>query len=94
MGWNLIPPFTKVHLHYGWCVDWVAFVWINNNAKESRVCIDELGFESNIQVVKDRSIIEIGQISHVLTFLKFWWIDLSDLFRLEYLFLKKQYRNA
>jgi hypothetical protein len=40
--------------------------------------VDELGLVAALQVVEDRSIIEIGQIDHVITLLKFGRVDLTN----------------
>ena len=51
--------------------------------------VDELGLVAALQVMEDRSIIEVGQIDHVITLLKLGWIDLTDFRRFEGFFLKK-----
>ena len=93
MRWYFISSLSKVHLDYSSGVDWVSLVWVDDNTKESRVCIDELRLEPGIQVVKDRGVIEISQVCHVFTFFKFWWVDLTNFFGFEHFFLKKNRCN-
>ena len=45
--------------------------------------IDELGLVSRPEVVKDRGLVEVGQVGHVLTLLKLGRVDLLDLVPLE-----------
>ena len=90
MRWYLISSLSKVHLDYSSGVDWVSFVWVDDNTKESRVGVDELGLEPDIQVVEDRSIIKVSQVSHVLDLFELGWIDLPNFLGLEDFFLKKE----
>ena len=70
-------------------IDGVSFVWVDNNTKETRVGVDEFSLEANFQVMEDRSIIQEGQVSHILALLKLWRVDLANLVRLEDFFLEK-----
>jgi len=90
---NFISPLAKVKLDYSGGVDWKPFVRVDNNTEKTRVGVDQLGLVSGFQIVKDRSIIEKGQVSHVVTFLKLWWIDLSNLLGLEGLFLYFEWKQ-
>jgi len=50
--------------------------------------VDELGVVTLLQVVKDRSIVEVGQIRHVLAFLVLGRVHLLQLVLLEVLGLR------
>ena len=69
-------------------IDRKSMIWVDNNAKKARVGVDQFSLVADLQVVEDRSIIEEGQVSHILALLKLGWIDLTQLLRLENLFLK------
>ena len=88
MGRDLIPPLAQVQFHYSWGVDRVTLVRVNHNAKEARVGVDKFGLVADLQVMEHRSIIEEGQVGHVLTLLKLGRIDLPQLLALEDFFLK------
>ena len=88
MWWNFISSIAKIQLDHGGSVNWISLVWVNNDAKESRIGIDELSFEPNFQVVENGSIVKISKVGHVLAFLKFGWIDLPNFIRFEDFFLK------
>ena len=88
MGRDLIPPLAQVHFNYSWGVDRVTLIGVNHNAEKARVGVDHLGLEAHLQVPEDRSIIEEGQVGHVLTLLKLGRIDLPQLLALEDFFLK------
>merc|ERR1712018_758455 len=76
--WNFISSLTKIHFYTGGGVNWVSFVWVDDNTEETRVGIDKLSLESDIQVVEDRSIIKVSQVSHVLDLFELGWIDLPN----------------
>jgi hypothetical protein len=86
---DLISPLAQVNLHNALGVNWEALVWVDDNAEETRIGVDEPGLEADLQVVEDRGIIEISQVGHVLTFLELGRVDLANLFGLENFFLKK-----
>ena len=88
MGWDLIPPLAQVHLDHSLGVDGVPLVGVDDNTEETRVGVDKLGLETDLQVVEDRGIIEESQVSHVFAFLELGRVDLANLLRLEDLFLK------
>ena len=88
VGWDLIPPLAQIDLDHTLGVDGEALVGVDNNAEEARVGVDESGFEACLQVVEDRGVIEVGQVGHVLTFLKLVRIDLTNLLSLEDFFLQ------
>ena len=88
MRWYFISSLSKVHLDYSCGVDGVSFVWVDDNTEESGVGVDELGLEPDIQVVEDRCIIEISQVSHVFATFKLPWIDLANFFDFVDFFLK------
>jgi hypothetical protein len=50
--------------------------------------VDKLGLVADLQVMEDRSIIQEGQVGHVLTFLKLGRVDLTNLSRRKNFFLK------
>ena len=68
-------------------IDGVPLVGVNNNTEEARVSVDEFSLEANLQVMEDRGVIQEGQVSHVLAFLKLGGIDLTNLLRFEDFFL-------
>ena len=90
VGWYFIPPLTQVQLHHCLSINWKPFIWVDDNAKQSRVGIDELGLITSFQIVENRCIIQVSQICHVLTFFEFWWVDLSNLVALEGFFLQQR----
>ena len=51
--------------------------------------MNQLGLVTSLQVMEDWSIIEIGQVDHVIALLKFWRIHLSHLSWRICLFLEK-----
>ena len=40
--------------------------------------MDELSLVSGLQVPEDRSVVEVGQVDHVLTLLEFRGVDTAD----------------
>merc|ERR1719270_1242960 len=79
MGWDLITPLAKVDLAHSVGVQRITLVGVDNNNEETRVCMDHLGLVTGLQIPEDRSIIEEGQVDHVLDLLKLGRIDLADL---------------
>ena len=73
---HLSPPFAQIELHSRLGVDGIPLVRVDNNNKETRVGVDHLGLVTSLQVPEDRSIIEEGQVDHVLALLKLWRIYL------------------
>lgn len=45
--------------------------------------VDEFMVVTLLQIVKDRSIVKVCQVGHILCLLIFWWIDLCDQIFLE-----------
>ena len=68
-------------------IDGVPLVGVNDNTEEARVGVDELGLEADLQVVEDRGIIQVSQVSHVLALLKLGRVDLAKFFSFEHFFL-------
>ena len=66
---------------------WVTLVRVNDNTEESRVGIDELSLETDLQVMEDRGIIQVSQVGHVFALLKLGRVDLTQLLSLEHFFL-------
>ena len=87
---NLIFSLSKIHLHHCWGVDRISLVRIDDNTKEAGIGVDKFGLESNVQIVEDRCIIEIGQICHVFNLFKLPWVDLTDFGGFEDLFLLRK----
>merc|ERR1719270_1179328 len=79
MGWDLITSLSKVDLAAPVGVQGITLVGVDNNNKETRIGVDKLGLVTGLQVPEDGSIIEEGQVDHVLDFLKLWRIDLANL---------------
>ena len=69
---------------------WVTLVRVNDNTEESRVGIDELSLETDLQVMEDRGIVQVSQVGHVLTLLELGRVDLAQLLRLEHFFLQNR----
>ena len=84
---NLVSPLSKVHLDNSSSVDGVPLVGVHHNTEETRVSVDELSLEANLQVVEDRGIVQESQVSHVFALLEFGRIDLTDFRRFEGFFL-------
>ena len=76
MRWDLITSLAKIDLAHPVGVDGIPLVRVDNNNKETRVGVDHLGLVTSLQVPEDRSIIEEGQVDHVLALLKLWRIYL------------------
>merc|ERR1719270_3207838 len=79
MGWDLITSLAKINLADSVGVQRIPLVRVDNNNEETRVGVDHLGLVTSLQVPEDRSIIEEGQVDHVLALLKLGWIDLANL---------------
>jgi len=84
---DFISPLANIELDNRLGVDGETLVGIHNNTEETRVGVDKLCLKADFQVVEDRGIIEISQVSHVLTLLKLGRVDLSNLGRWEDFFL-------
>merc|ERR1719310_1419859 len=82
MGWDLITPLAKVDLAHSVGVQRITLVGVDNNHEETRVGMDHLGLVTGLQVPEDRSVIEEGQVDHVLDLLELGWVDLANLGRL------------
>ena len=59
------------------------------NALSKNAYIDEFTLVASLQVPKDRGLVQVGQVGHVLAFLKLGWIDGNHRLVLEDLFLQK-----
>merc|ERR1712073_271055 len=82
MGWDLITPLAKVDLAHSVGVQRITLVGVDNNHKKTRVSMDHLGLVTGLQVPEDRSVIEEGQVDHVLDLLELGRVDLAHLGRL------------
>jgi hypothetical protein len=51
--------------------------------------VDELALVAALQVVEDGSVVEVGQVDHVVALLELGRVHLTDLSRREGFFLKK-----
>merc|ERR1719323_1571537 len=76
---NLITPLAKIDLADSVGVQRITLVGVDNNHEETRVGVDHLSLVSGLQVPEDRSIIEEGQVDHVLNLLKLRRIDFANL---------------
>ena len=56
---------------------------ITYHNKETRVGVDHLALVAGLQIPEDRSIVEEGQVHHVLAFLKLGWVNSTHFFCLE-----------
>ena len=69
-------------------IDGIPLVGVDHDTEEARVGVDQLGLEADLQVVKDRGVVQVSQVGHVLALFKLGWIDLANFLRLEDLFLE------
>merc|ERR1719208_64450 len=76
---NLITPLAKIDLADSVSVQRITLVGVDNNHEETRVGMDHLGLVSGLQIPEDRSVIEEGQVDHVLALLKLRRVDLAHL---------------
>ena len=90
LNFYLISPLSEVHLHHSWGVDWESLVWIDSDAEESRVGIDELVLVPNNGVPQDAGIPKISKIGHVNAGVKLGWIDLVNLVSFPYFLLENE----
>ena len=87
MWGDLTAPLANVPFYHKLGVDRVPLVGVDNNAEQARVSVDKLGLVADLQVMEDRGVIEKSLVSHVLTLLKLWRVDLANLSRWENFFL-------
>ena len=64
-------------------------VWVNSNAKESGVSVNQLIDVSDPQIPEDGRVIEISEVGHVLATVELWRIHLTDLILFVHFFLQK-----
>merc|ERR1712128_236597 len=64
-------------------MDTVMDVGVDNHHKEARVGVDQLGLVTGLQVPEDRSVVEVGQVDHVLALLELRGVDPTDLASLQ-----------
>ena len=79
----LVPPLSKVDLANPVGVDGVPLVGVNHDHEEARVGVDHLALVAGLQVPEDRSVIEIGQVDHVLALLELGRVDATYISSLE-----------
>merc|ERR1711936_372056 len=75
----LVPPLAKINLAHPVGVERVTLVGVDNNNEETRVGVDELGLVAGLQVPEDGSVVEVGQVDHVLALLELRGVDTADL---------------
>ena len=90
MRWNLVSSLAEIKFYTGGCVNRISLVRIDDDAKEARIGVDKFSLESNVQIMEDRCIIEIGQICHVFNLFKLPRVDLANFGGLEDLFLLRK----
>ena len=66
----LVPPLAEIDLTHPVGVERVALVWVYHNHKETTIGVDQLRLIASLQVPEYGSVVEIGQIDHVLAFFK------------------------
>ena len=86
-----LPAFCNVNFHCTLGVDGEALVWIDGNAEETRVGVDELVLVPDNRVPQDASIIQVGQAGHVIRAVKLRGVNLTNLVSLENFFLKSKF---
>merc|ERR1711970_1616738 len=83
VGGTLVPPLTQVDLADPVGIQGVTLVGVHHHREETRVGVDELGLVASLQVPEDRSVVEVGQVDHVLALLKLGRVDTPDLASLQ-----------
>jgi hypothetical protein len=76
---DFIASLAKIDFCNPVGVETITLVRVDDYHEKTRVGMDHLSLVTGLQIPEDRSIIEEGQVDHVLTFLEFWWIDSSNL---------------
>merc|ERR1711881_234122 len=79
MGWDLITPLSKIDLGAPEGVERITLVGVDDNHEKTRVSMDQLALVASLQIPEDRSIIEEGQVDHVLALLELGRVDLANL---------------
>merc|ERR1712037_460191 len=75
---DLVSPLAEVDLAHPVSVDGVTLVRVDDNHKQARVGVDHLGLVAGLQVPEDGSVVEEGQVDHVLALLKLRRINPAD----------------
>merc|ERR1719412_967422 len=83
MGWDFITPLAKVDLGAPEGVDRITLVGVDDNHEKTRVSMDQLALVASLQIPEDRSIVEEGQVDHVLALLELGRVDLANLSALQ-----------
>merc|ERR1712213_12124 len=83
MGRTLVPPLAQVDLAHPVGVEGVPLVRVDDNHEQARVGVDQLRLVAGLQVPEDGSVVEVGQVDHVLALLELWRVDATDLASLE-----------
>jgi hypothetical protein len=79
MGWDFITPLAKIDLGAPEGVERITLVGVDDNHEKTRVGVDQLALITGLQIPKDGSIVEEGQVDHVLAFLKLGRVDFANL---------------
>merc|ERR1712015_293760 len=79
MGRDLIAPLAKVDLGAPEGVERITLVGVDDNHEKTRVGMDQLALVASLQIPEDRSVIEEGQVDHVLALLKLGRVDLANI---------------
>ena len=66
----LVPPLAEIDLTHPVGVERVALVRVHHNHKETAIGVDQLRLVASLQVPEYGSVVEIGQVDHVLAFFK------------------------
>ena len=83
MGRHFIPPLASVDSDGSHGVDGEPLVGIDSNTEKTRVGVDESLNITLLQVEQNRSIVEVGQVRHVLAAVVLGRVDLGDKLLLE-----------
>merc|ERR1712012_213266 len=83
LGRALVPPLAQVDLAHPVGVEGVPLVRVDDNHEQARVGVDQLGLVAGLQVPEDGSVVEVGQVDHVLALLELGRVDATDLASLE-----------
>ena len=94
---HLVASFALVDGDGAVGVDGEPLVRVDGHAEQARVGVDQLDEVALLQVVEHRSVVEVGQVGHVLAFLVLGRVHLGHLLLLEVLLLcaaQRRYKSG
>ena len=78
MGWDLVPPLATVKTNGPHGVDGEPLVWVDSNAEEAGVSVDEPLHISLLKIEEDGGVVEISQTGHILATVILRRVDLCN----------------